>query len=67
MLRNILVKLIFLPLLNSVSVKTCSTMDSLVYLTETIRAKVDEDEFVTTALQGSSKAFDPVEHQFLIK
>ena len=42
-------------------------MDSLVYLTETIRAKVDEDEFVTTALQDSSKAFDPVEHQFLIK
>ena len=42
-------------------------MDSLVYLTETIRADVDEDEFLTTALQDLSKAFDSVEHQFLMK
>ena len=42
-------------------------MDALVFLTETVRANVDEDEFVTSALLDLSKAFDSIDYYFSIE
>ena len=42
-------------------------MDALVYLTETIRAKVCKDKFVTASLLDLRKPFDSIDHPLSIR
>ena len=47
--------------------KKFSTIDALVYLTETVRQKLDEKKVVPAAFLDLSKAFDSIDHSVLLE
>ena len=46
--------------------KNFSTIDALVYLTETIRCKLDKKDHIATVFLDLSKTFDTIDHEFLL-
>ena len=47
--------------------KTLSTIDALVYTTEFIRHKTDQNKIVAAAFLDLSKAFDSISHVIFLK